>query len=414
MRLDLNSLKTNEISSSIQYRRISHKTNLAAMKAASLAVSSFSAVLVGMLGLASAMGIGRFALTPVMPFMLHDAGLSMSQGSWLATANYIGYLAGALLCIAVPPRPTAAVRWGLVLVAATTLAMGLSGREFLWIAFRFMAGAASAMVLVGVSAWAMPVLKRHGKEQWSGRVFAGVGLGISLTGLLCLGAGIVAWTSQSTWLLLGCIAAVLALLLWRPLLADETFNAEPVSKECLGRANLIAAACYSAFGYGYIIPATFLPAIARRYIDNPAIFGLVWPVFGVASAISTLVAASLVHRVSPRRMWIGAQWFLAIGVSVPLLGVNMTTLTVAAVCVGGSFMVITMAGISEALRLTLGHRAQAVGLMTSGFAVGQIAGPVAVNMFPQTGGFPIVPSLIAVGALVMSNLVLISGNRGPS
>ncbi len=99
------------------------------MNAASLAVSSFSAVLVGMLGLASAMGIGRFALTPVMPFMLHDAGLSMSQGSWLATANYIGYLAGALLCIAVPPRPTAAVRWGLTFGRGNHISDGTVGQR---------------------------------------------------------------------------------------------------------------------------------------------------------------------------------------------------------------------------------------------------------------------------------------------
>lgn len=385
------------------------------MNAATHTTSSFSAALTGMLGLASAMGIGRFALTPVMPFMLHDAGLSISQGSWLATSNYIGYLAGALFCIAVPPPPTAAVRWGLVFVAITTLAMGLTAIQLLWMAFRFTAGIASAMVLVGVSAWAMPALKRYGKEQWSGRVFAGVGVGISFTGLLCLGAGIGAWRSQSTWLLLGSIAAVLALLLWRPLLADEKTNdREPVSGQGLGRAVLIAAACYSAFGYGYIIPATFLPAFARGYVDDPAMFGLVWPLFGLAAAISTLVAASLVHRVSARRMWIYAQWFLAIGVSAPLLAVNVTTLTVAAVCVGGSFMVITMAGIREALRLGAAQGSRAVGLMTSGFAIGQIAGPVAANIFPETGGYPLVPSLIAAGALVMSNFVLIGGDQGSS
>jgi MFS family permease len=366
-----------------------------------------------MLGLASAMGIGRFALTPIMPLMLHDAGLDMGQGSWLATANYIGYLAGALACIARPPRPIAAMRWGLVFVAASTLAMGLTRVPFAWIAFRFVAGVASAMVLVGVSAWAVPVLKRLGREQWSGRVFAGVGAGIAFTGLASLGAGLAGWGSRSVWLVLGAVAAALVPLLWHPLAADQTpYDPRgPGSGQGLGRASLMAAACYGLFGFGYIIPATFLPAFARGTFDDPAIFGLMWPVLGAAAAISTMVAAAVGRHISPRRQWIFAQWLLAIGVLAPLHVVNVITLAVAAVCVGGSFMVITMAGIKEALRLGGTQGSRAVGLMTAAFAIGQIAGPVVVALLRETSGFPVAPSLIAALGLVVSNCILTWGIR---
>ena len=60
-------------------------------------------VLIGLAGLAVAMGIGRFAFTPLLPLMQRDAGLSLADGSWLATANYVGYLAGAVVCIVAPP-----------------------------------------------------------------------------------------------------------------------------------------------------------------------------------------------------------------------------------------------------------------------------------------------------------------------
>jgi hypothetical protein len=41
----------------------------------------------GMAGLATAMGIGRFAFTPMLPLMqLHDL-VSLRQGSYLASAN---------------------------------------------------------------------------------------------------------------------------------------------------------------------------------------------------------------------------------------------------------------------------------------------------------------------------------------
>jgi MFS family permease len=370
--------------------------------------SATSAVWVGMLALAGAMGIGRFALTPIMPLMQQDAGLTIAQGSWLAAGNYLGYLAGALACIAIPPRPAAAIRCGLGGVAALTLAMGLTRSPLFWFVFRLLAGAASAMVLVGVSAWAIPILKRCGKDQWSGGVFAGVGVGIAGAGLLSLVAGAAAWGSQLAWIILGSVAAALALALSHWLAAEETPARTDPSRRAgtLTRYNLILAACYGAFGYGYIIPATFLPALARGVIDKPSVFGLVWPVFGVAAAISTVVAARLARQMPSRRLWVSAQWILAAGVAAPVFAVNVTTLTMAALCVGGSFMVITMAGIREALRLGGTQAPRAVGLMTTGFAIGQIVGPLTVNLFAGSSGAFAIPSLIATFALIASNCVL--------
>jgi len=128
-------------------------------------ISAAAVASIGLLALASAMGIGRFSLTPILPLMQHDAGLTLAHGGWLACANYLGYLAGALICIVLAPPPTGAIRWGLAGVGLLTLAMGLTDWQPLWLASRFLAGAASAFVLVGVSAWAMPILARRGKEQ---------------------------------------------------------------------------------------------------------------------------------------------------------------------------------------------------------------------------------------------------------
>jgi predicted MFS family arabinose efflux permease len=62
------------------------------------------AATVGLLALASAMGIGRFSLTPILPLMQHDMAVSFAQGSWLAISNYLGYLVGALICMAFSAR----------------------------------------------------------------------------------------------------------------------------------------------------------------------------------------------------------------------------------------------------------------------------------------------------------------------
>lgn len=56
----------------------------------------------GMLGLIVAMGIGRFAFTPILPLMQRDLAMSNTLAGWLAGLNYLGYLVGAVLCSAVP------------------------------------------------------------------------------------------------------------------------------------------------------------------------------------------------------------------------------------------------------------------------------------------------------------------------
>src|SRR6516162_11297554 len=73
--------------------------------------SAVAAAAIGLVALASAMGIGRFALTPILPLMQQDAALTLTVGGWLATGNYLGYLLGALACIAMQPRPLPAMRW---------------------------------------------------------------------------------------------------------------------------------------------------------------------------------------------------------------------------------------------------------------------------------------------------------------
>ena len=64
-----------------------------------LPLSTTSLVSAGFVALAVAMGIGRFAFTPVLPMMRHEGALSITGAAWLASANYAGYLAGALLAL---------------------------------------------------------------------------------------------------------------------------------------------------------------------------------------------------------------------------------------------------------------------------------------------------------------------------
>lgn len=81
------------------------------MAASARAAPAAGVALVGLLGLASAMGVGRFAFTPLLSLMQEAGTLSLPEGGTLARANYLGYLLGALVCMALAlgPAPAPAV-----------------------------------------------------------------------------------------------------------------------------------------------------------------------------------------------------------------------------------------------------------------------------------------------------------------
>jgi MFS family permease len=350
--------------------------------------AAFVAVFAGLAALASAMGIGRFAFTPMLPLMQAGGALTLAEGAWLAFANYLGYLAGALLCSWRAPAPTRAVRFGLLAVALLTLGMGLAHGMAAWLLLRFGAGIASAFVLVGVAAAVLGTLAEQGRPAWAGWVFAGVGLGICAAGLLGLGAGLAGLAPEAAWLLLGGLSAVAAGGAWRalrpaPAVTAAACAAAPAPR-ALGREGGRLVVVYGGFGFGYIVPATFLPAAARELVADPAVFGWVWPVFGVAAAASTVLVAFVFRGTPPRRVWAVAQAVMALGVLATALRAELATLLLCAVCVGGTFVVATMAGLQEARRLAGPAAARWIAAMTAAFAAGQLLGPFAVGLLAST------------------------------
>jgi predicted MFS family arabinose efflux permease len=344
----------------------------------------------GLAALAVAMGIGRFAFTPVLPMMQAEHGISVAQGGWLASANYLGYLAGSLFAMH-PIIPTrTAIRVGLVLIAACTLAMGVEHHFTAWLILRAIPGFASALVLVAVSTWILPRLVHAERGDLSGKVFAGVGTGIMFAGVACLVMVRTGVSSDTAWIVMGITAVGVTIAIWR-VLGDETTGgseraaAHPPNDTV---SNWLLVFCYGAFGLGYIIPATFLPVMAKQVIADAGWFAWAWPIFGAAATISTLLAAPLARRFSDRNVWITSNVAMAIGILVPIALPNLAGIAIAALCVGGTFMVITMAGIQEARRVAGVHARALIGAMTSAFAVGQIIGPLLVaGLVHVPGGF---------------------------
>lgn len=361
----------------------------------------------GLASLASAMGLGRFAFTPLLPLMQQAFGLTLSQGAWLAAANYIGYLAGAVTSLFVQADAGIQARWGLLAVAATTLAMGFASTLPLWFALRFLSGVASAFVLVGSAAWTLGHLAAANRPSRAGLVFAGVGVGIILAGVGTLALARLHRGPDEIWIALGLVAAVVVVAAWRKLAVtsgDPQRRAGNPASVDLGGKVLIG--CYGAVGLGYIIPATFLPTAVRRLIDDPSVFGWAWPIFGLAAAVSTVLVSTLLRRVTPRRVVVWCQLIMAIGVVAPLVSASLGGYLVSALCVGSTFMVTTMAGAQEAKRIAPNSPGPLIAALTVAFAVGQLIGPILVGLFHQQEDPFVIPSILAAATLLVGSASL--------
>lgn len=360
----------------------------------------------GLTALAVAMGIGRFAFTPILPMMQEDAGVSITAGAWLASVNYLGYLVGALSLIAVPIDAARAIRGALVAITITTLGMGMSDHFAMWIGLRALAGIASAWVLILTSAWCLERLAPLRRPALEGAVFAGVGTGIALAGVTCLALMRLHTTSARAWIVLGIASLIATVVIW-PVLggrARATVPARRGVRPALAWDGewLRLTLCYGAYGFGYIIPATFLPVMARQAISDPAIFGLSWPIFGAAAVASTMLVSTLRRVVTNRRLWIACHLVMALAIALPVIRPGIMATILAAIGVGGTFLVITMIGMQEA-RDVAGARATALmAAMTSAFALGQIVGPILASQLHGADGSFSAALLVACGALVAS------------
>ena len=370
-----------------------------------------------MLTLAAAIGIGRFAFTPVLPMMQKDLGLSLQAAGWLASANYAGYFVGALSAVWLRAAPRTIVRGALIATAVLTAGMGLTSNIYAWVCLRALAGIVSAWALVFSSAWVLRVLAASGNSRLGGVVFGGVGLGAALAGVLCLAFLALGRSADQAWIALSLLALVAAALVW-PVYRDATEPAAtPAGRSASApsamrsRENARLIACYGASGFGYIIPATFIPALARAAVPDPHVFGWAWPVFGAVAVISTLVSGALAARVGYRPLWAGAQLTMAVGVALPALWPGMTAIFACAVCVGGTFVVITMAGLQEARRVAPDQAGSLIAAMTAAFAGGQILGPVLVSLAAGHARGMQMSLLGTAAVLAVSALLLAPGRR---
>ncbi|SPB17197.1 MFS transporter [Caballeronia novacaledonica] len=369
--------------------------------------------------LAVALGVGRFAFTPLLPLMLKSGALDIRHGGWLASANYAGYLIGALSCAAIRIDHARMVRLALVWTIALTLAMGVVHVFWVWAAIRFAAGVVSAWAFVFASQWGLRRLAELDAHGLGGVIYAGPGVGIVATGLLGAAAAALDVPAPWVWIGFAVSSGVAGALVWKTLVHHA-----PATRARANAADRAAAASthvdsiglvglYSLAGFGYIITATFLPVIARQALPGSPWPDLFWPAFGLALIAGALIAARLPLSWDNRLLSAACYVIQALGILLGIVFPSALGFGIGSALLGLPFTAITLFAMREARRLRGEAAAGLMGYATAAYGLGQIAGPlVAAPIATHTGTFSIA-LWIAAAALALGAVGLILlGMRG--
>ncbi|MDA8429249.1 MAG: YbfB/YjiJ family MFS transporter [Geobacteraceae bacterium] len=369
----------------------------------------------GMLGMIVAMGIGRFAFTPILPLMQRDLGITHSLAGGLASLNYVGYLAGALLCAVWPRvlRSTIINVGALIASIATTLLMGVTLSPFWWGALRLSGGFASAILFVVIAIEVTEILVRSRHSRWSSALYGGIGLGIALSGATVpfldqLGGWSAAWLGMGV--LSGGVALVgIAVAGKRRGAVSVADAAAPATGSLAGIVRLAAA--YFLEGFGYIVSATFLVTMIAH---TPGLGGFApwsWVAVGLAAAPSTIIWQRIACRIGVRPALTLAYLLQACGI---LLSINAGTAFragLAAIIFGGTFLGIVALAMAEGGRRSGTEGRRAAAILTVCFGAGQVIGPPLAGLLAdQQGGFAL-PLLLAGFAVALGGLLVATDSR---
>lgn len=366
----------------------------------------------GMLACAVALGLGRFAFTPILPVMQAEHGFGTQAAGWLAASNNLGYLIGAVWAgwVRSDGARHRLLGWGLAVLVVSLAAMPLTASELVWNLIRLVAGIASAWVFVLASALVVPRLAELGHARLSGLHFGGVGIGIILSG------AVIAWAANAAganagWWLTAALAGAMAAVSW-PALRDahpKGAAAATPPKPVRFPLSLLAAA-YFCEGLGYIVTGTFLVVVVKGTPGIADYANLSWVLVGLAALPSAAAWSWIGEHKGYLPALVAAHLVQAIGVALPALVPHPALVLLGAVMYGGTFLGIVGMALALGRAIDPARPARTMGLLTAVFGIGQIIGPVLAAWMAGWGGWG--PALVMAAATVLAGVpLLLAGER---
>ncbi|MFC4626032.1 YbfB/YjiJ family MFS transporter [Daeguia caeni] len=369
----------------------------------------------GFLCMASVMGIGRFIYTPILPGMLADTGINTADAGFIASANFVGYLLGALAAGYgwSAGRERAVVIAGLVASALLCLAMALAGDVWSFAVIRFAAGFVSAITMIIGTTIVLSHILLLGRPQLGAVHFGGVGFGIAASALLVAAIHFAGSGWRADWIGAALLSAVFAAAF--VLLVDEG----PAGGANGGREPAVPASfayhaltfAYTLCGFGYVITATFIIAIVRNSGGDAVMEAFVWVLAGVCAGLSNWIWSPILGRIGVFFAFAVASILEAIGVAASVMLAAPIGPIIGSILLGLTFMALTAFAIQGARLLAPLSPKRAIARLTLGFSLGQIVGPWVAGIMAQVSGSFTAPSLIAALVLVVAATAACSAGK---
>lgn len=366
----------------------------------------------GMLAMAAGVGIGRFVYTPILPEMQQALGWTAATAGFIASANSLGYLVGALATALLGLRGDLRLVLLVALAASalTTMAMALGDNVLVGIIVRFLGGVASAVVIVCASTVVLKRLQASGQDSVASFHFAGIGLGMAISALavaLAFGAG-ADWALL--WVVTGLISfAVLPFVMWWIKPASGAASQPEVSAADGGArvALVLFILAYGLFAYGYMVTATFIVTMVRQDPALAQMEAYVWLMVGVSAMPSVALWTWVGRLLGIAQAFALACVVLSAGIAASVLWHTEGGILLAAAILGSCYMGLTALGLSAAQNLSGARDGKAIGWMTTSSGLGQTLGPAAAGiMIDHFDGFR-APILLAAALCLVAAVLAV-------
>lgn len=362
----------------------------------------------GFIVLVVAMGIGRFAFTPQVPLMIRAGELTLTSAGLVAAVNYFGYLLGAWDAMRASRHVELRLYAGIVGAVTLTLLSSLADNAWVHGTLRLVLGAMSGWAMVLTAAWINERLAHAGRPGLNAAVFAGPGAGIALSGLLAVVIQAKGLSASAGWQLYGVMALVLVILIARYLPRPGDLHRSGEKPQPLTMTSDIRrlVLSYSLAGFGYILPATFLSQMAAARFPGSLFAQFVWPVFGGAAVLGIALSIALRNLGHSHQRLAIVLWLQGLGVLAAWLLPGMSGLVIGALLVGGGFLCAVQLSLLYGRELAPNHTRYMAGLITTGYAIGQLIGPMTSALSSAlTGKLEPALSLAAVALFLAGALV---------
>jgi len=362
--------------------------------APALDAAAWIATLAGLCGSFVAAGLARFAYAPLIPPLIQAHWFSSADVVSLSAANFLGYLAGALL-----GRPMAAglgnrlaLRLLMLLVTAAFFACAYPLSLAWFFAWRFAAGLSGGAIMVLVATTILPHIPPARRGFVSGLIFLGLGLGIAASGTvvpLLLRVGL-----PQTWTGLGVLSLVLTAASWFGWPAGNPPAPAAVPDEIAGgsagRALQILNGQYALNALGLVPTMVLLVDYVARGLGRGSDIGAIyWVLFGAGATIGPVICGAVGDRIGFRAAYRLSLILQAACLVILALTDNPLALGIATVVIGGftpGVVPLVLGRIHELIPHSHGKQRAAWSRGTTGFALFQaLAGYAYAYLFSHSG-----------------------------